>query len=107
MTISVPTLSFGTIRRLSLLNIFAYAKIDCRYLDFGASLIAIDIARRIHEAGLVRTVIVADHRATRVDVAAEIGSIAIDIATRTHAAANITKDLLYMVFFYTPVFSFN
>ena len=28
MTIPVPTLTFGTIRRLSLLNIFAFAKID-------------------------------------------------------------------------------
>ena len=69
MTISVPTLSFGTIRRLSLLNIFAYAKIDCRYLDFGASLIATDRAIRSHAAALVRTVIVAENVAIRVDVA--------------------------------------
>ena len=106
MTISVPTLSFGTIRRLSLLNIFAYAKIDCRYLDFGASLRAIDRAKRIHAAALVRTVIVAGHVAIRVDVAVEIGSITTH-AGRVHIAANITKDLLYMVFFYTPVISFN
>ena len=106
MVIPVPTLSFGTIRRLSLLNIFAYAKIDCRYLDLGASLIAIDIAGRIHDALLVRTAIVAEHVAKRVDAAVEIGSTTIH-AGRVHIAANITKDLLYMVFFYTPVISFK
>ena len=106
MTISVPTLSFGTIRRLSLLNIFAYAKIDCRYLDFGASLIAIDIAIRIHAAALARTEIAAVHAATRADDAVEIGSITEHVG-RVHIAANITKDLLYMVFFYTPVITFN
>ena len=106
MTISVPTLSFGTIRRLSLLNIFAYAKIDCRYLDFGASLIAMDTATRIHGTGLVRTVIGAVHVAIRADVAVEIGSITVHVV-RVHTAANITKYLLYMVSFYLKVIYFN
>ena len=105
MNIPVPTLSFGTIRCLSLLNIFAYAKIDCRYLDFGASLTATDNAIRTHAAALVRTEIVADHVAIRVDVAVEIGSITVHEG-RVHIAANITKDLLYMFSFYRPVISF-
>ena len=54
--------------------------------NLGASLIAIDIAIRIHVAVLVRTVIVAVHVAIRVDVAVEIGSITVHVG-RVHIAA--------------------
>ena len=90
MVIPVPTLSFGTIRRLSLLNIFAFAKIDCRYLDFGASLIAIDRATRIHVAALARTVIAAAHEAIRMHEAVLVRTvIGTGHAGRVHTAANI------------------
>lgn len=59
MNIPIPIFPFDIIRRLSFLNIFAYAKIDCRYLDLGASPIALDRAIRIHVAVLARTVIFA------------------------------------------------
>ena len=72
MNIPVPTLSFGTIRRLSLLITF----------------IAIDRVIRFHFAALVRTVIVAAHVAIRVDLAVEIGSMT-DRHGRVLTAANI------------------
>ena len=106
MAFPVPTLSFGTIRRLSLLNIFAYAKIDCRNSDFGASLTAIDRAIRIHVTVLVRTVILAVHEATRVDLAVEIGSTTAFVG-RVPSAAPIAKYFSYMCFFCIPVISFN
>ena len=77
MTIPVPILTFGTIRRLSLLNIFASAKIDSRLQDVGASLIARDRAIRIDNAA---------HAAIRVDAAVEIGSTTEHVG-RVHIAA--------------------
>ena len=88
MTIPVPTLTFGTIRRLSLLNIFASAKIDSRLQDVGASLIATDRAIRIDKAGRATRLIAAAHAAIRVDAAVEIGSITAHVG-RAHIAANI------------------
>ena len=68
--------------------IFAFAKIDSRLLDIGASLIAIDRAIRIDIAARVIRVIAAVHEATRVDAAVEIGSITVH-AGRVHNAAII------------------
>ena len=106
MTIPVPTLTFGTIRRLSLLNIFASAKIDSRLQDVGASLIAIDRAIRRDIAERAIRLIVAVHVAIRADVAVEIGSITVHVG-RVHIAANVREYLLYMILFFRPIIYFK
>ena len=102
MTFPVPTLAFGTIRRhIWLLNIFAFAKIDARFLDVGAPLSATHRAARIEIDAAERVIrsIEAVDVAIRADEAVEIGRIAVHEG-RVHIAANIREDLLDMSLFF-------
>ena len=75
-----------------------------RWSRDAALLVAIDSAIRIHIAARTNSVtaIAAAHVAIRSDEAVETGGNTVH-AARLHSAANITKYLLDMVFFYSPV----